>query len=98
MSLAYDMTETPAALADRLDAQLRDAHPLVILAAAVEMYGDRLALVSSFGSESAVLLHMAAQVDPSIAVLFLDTGMLFGQTLDYRGPRPETTVRGPGDH
>ena len=84
MSLAYDMTETSAALASRLDAQLRDAHPGAILAAAVEMYGDRLALVSSFGSESAVLLHMAAQVDPAIAVLFLDTGMLFGQTLDYR--------------
>ena len=84
MSLAYDMKETPTAIADRLDAQLRNAHPGVILAAAVEMYGDRLALVSSFGSESAVLLHMAAQADPAIAVLFLDTGMLFGQTLDYR--------------
>ena len=47
-------------------------------------YGDKLALVSSFGAESAVLLHMAAQIDPDIPVLFLDTGMLFGQTLDYR--------------
>ena len=48
------------------------------------MYGQRLALVSSFGAESAVLLHLAAQVDGSIPVLFLDTGMLFAQTLDYR--------------
>ncbi len=31
-----------------------------------------------------MLLHMAAQVDRDIPVLFLDTGMLFGQTLDYR--------------
>ena len=65
MSLAYDMTETPIAIADRLDAQLRNAHPGVILAAAVEMYGDRLALVSSFGSESAVLLHLVARADPA---------------------------------
>ena len=31
-----------------------------------------------------MLLHLAAQVKPDIPVLFLDTGMLFGQTLDYR--------------
>lgn len=85
--MAFDQTELPRArLSDaaRLDAQLRDADPATIIAAAVAHYGDRLALVSSFGAESAVLLHLAAQVDPDIAVLFLDTGMLFGQTLDYR--------------
>ena len=67
-----------------LDAKLRNAQPQTILQTAIELYGDKLALVSSFGAESAVLLHMAAQIDPSIPVLFLDTGMLFGQTLDYR--------------
>ncbi len=67
-----------------LNARLRDASPQEILAAAIARLGDRLALVSSFGAESAVLLHMAAQVKPDIPVLFLDTGMLFGQTLDYR--------------
>ena len=88
MSVAYDSTDftldAPADVARRLNAQLRDADPATILAAAVRMYGSRLALVSSFGAESAVLLHLAAQADPDIAVLFLDTGMLFGQTLDYR--------------
>jgi phosphoadenosine phosphosulfate reductase len=84
VSLAYDLTEAPASPAERLDAQLRDAHPRAIIAAAYELYGERLALVSSFGAESAVLLHLAAQVDPAIPVLFLDTGMLFAQTLDYR--------------
>ncbi len=67
-----------------LDARLRDAEPQAILREAVRQFGGRLALVSSFGAESAVLLHMAAQIDPNIPVLFLDTGMLFGQTLDYR--------------
>jgi phosphoadenosine phosphosulfate reductase len=67
-----------------LNARLRDASPQEIVAAAIARLGDRLALVSSFGAESAVLLHMAAQIKPDIPVLFLDTGMLFGQTLDYR--------------
>jgi phosphoadenosine phosphosulfate reductase len=71
----------PAAL---LDAELRNAHPTTIIEAAVAAFGERLALVSSFGAESAVLLHLAAQVKRDIPVLFLDTGMLFGQTLDYR--------------
>ena len=67
-----------------LDARLRSAEPQKILQTAVERFGDKLALVSSFGTESAPLLHMVAQIDPAIPVLFLDTGMLFGQTLDYR--------------
>ena len=71
-------------LVDALDARLRDADPQEILRAAVEQLGDRLALVSSFGAESAVLLHMVAQIKPDLPILFLDTGMLFGQTLDYR--------------
>jgi phosphoadenosine phosphosulfate reductase len=82
--MAFDQSESTAGLARTLDAQLAQAHPRGILEAAVGMFGERLALVSSFGAESAVLLHLAAQVDPNIAVLFLDTGMLFGQTLDYR--------------
>lgn len=44
----------------------------------------RIALVSSFGAESAVLLHQAASVDPSVPVIFIDTGKLFGETLAYR--------------
>lgn len=71
----------PAKLLDR---DLRAASPQVILARAIEQFGDSLALVSSFGAESAVLLHMVAQIKPDLPVLFLDTGMLFGQTLDYR--------------
>jgi phosphoadenosine phosphosulfate reductase len=82
--MAYDQIDRPLSLASRLDARLRDAEPLEIIRAAYEQYGDKLALVSSFGAESAVLLHLASQVSRDITVLFLDTGMLFGQTLDYR--------------
>ena len=44
----------------------------------------RTAMVSSFGSESVALLHLVAVVNPSTPVLFLDTGMLFPETLDYQ--------------
>lgn len=83
--MAFDQTSANApGLAARLDAELRDAHPATVLRAAYAEFGERLALVSSFGAESAVLLHLTSQISQNIPVLFLDTGMLFGQTLDYR--------------
>ena len=44
----------------------------------------RIALVSSFGANSVVLLHLVASIDPSIPVLFIDTGKMFGDTTAYR--------------
>jgi phosphoadenosine phosphosulfate reductase len=81
--MPYEGAEAQESVAE-LNARLREASPQEILAAAIAHLGDSLALVSSFGAESAVLLHMAAQIKPDVPVLFLDTGMLFGQTLDYR--------------
>lgn len=59
------------------------AHEILRLAIRT-LFPGRIALVSSFGAESAALLHMLARVDPSLPVLFLDTGLHFPQTLDYR--------------
>jgi phosphoadenosine phosphosulfate reductase len=44
----------------------------------------RIAAVSSFGTESAVLLHMVAQVDRDVPVIFTNTQKMFGETLEYR--------------
>ncbi|MEL7464282.1 MAG: phosphoadenylyl-sulfate reductase [Pseudomonadota bacterium] len=44
----------------------------------------RVALVSSFGAESVALLHLVASVDRGTPVVFLDTEMLFPETLDYQ--------------
>ena len=44
----------------------------------------RVGVVSSFGTESAVLLHLVAQADPTIPVIFVDTLKMFEETLDYR--------------
>ena len=71
--------------ADELDRALCDASPHEVIAAALKAVGrDQLALVSSFGTESAALLKVMADVDPSIPVVFLDTGWLFEETLAYR--------------
>ena len=43
-----------------------------------------VALVSSFGAESVVLLHMAAEVRRDVPMIFLQTEMLFSETLDYQ--------------
>lgn len=44
----------------------------------------RIAAVSSFGAESAVLLHMVAQIDKDVPVIFVNTQKIFGETLQYR--------------
>jgi phosphoadenosine phosphosulfate reductase len=71
--------------ADTLDRALRTASPQNVIAAALAAIGrDKLALVSSFGTQSAALLKVMADVDPAIPVIFLDTGWLFEETLAYR--------------
>ena len=41
-------------------------------------------MVSSFGAESAILLHMVAQIDPTVPVVFLETHKHFAETVAYR--------------
>ena len=50
----------------------------------VREFPGRIAVVSSFGTESALLLSFVAEIDPSVPVLFLDTGKHFGETLRHR--------------
>jgi phosphoadenylyl-sulfate reductase (thioredoxin) len=52
--------------------------------AALDEYSGKIALVSSLGVDSVVLLHMVAQVDKNVPVIFLDTGKHFRETLAYR--------------
>jgi phosphoadenosine phosphosulfate reductase len=85
MTMLFDDTETVAATALRLESELAEASPAEIVAAALRAVGrEQLAVVSSFGTESAALLKVVADVDPAIPVVFLDTGWLFAETLAYR--------------
>jgi phosphoadenosine phosphosulfate reductase len=86
-TLAHQVSAAPGESlpAEELDRALRDASPAEVIATALRIFGrDRLALVSSFGTESAALLKVMADIDPAIPVIFLDTGWLFQETLDYR--------------
>jgi phosphoadenosine phosphosulfate reductase len=86
-SLAQQTQQRPAGLssAEELDRAVRGGSPGEIITAALRIIGrERLALVSSFGVESAALLKVMADVDPAIPVIFLDTGWLFEETLAYR--------------
>ena len=55
-----------------------------LVAAALDVYGPRIAVVSSFGVESAGLLHLVAEIDRATPVIFRETGKHFPETLMYR--------------
>ena len=68
-----------------LNARFAGASTSEMLAAVLAQgLAGRIAAVSSFGAESAVLLHLLAAIDPGVPVLFLDTGKHFAETLAYR--------------
>ncbi|TLP67671.1 phosphoadenylyl-sulfate reductase [Parasedimentitalea maritima] len=66
-----------------LNARYRHHSATAVMQGALQETGN-IALVSSFGAESVVLLHMAAVIDPATPVLFVDTELLFTETLVYQ--------------
>lgn len=69
----------------RLNACYGQNDALDILTVAIrEIFPQRIAAVSAFGSESALLLAMIAEVAPDLPIVFLDTGKHFPETLAYR--------------
>jgi phosphoadenosine phosphosulfate reductase len=84
-AVSAEQTAGALPLAEELDRALRNAPPVEVIAAALHTVSrEHLAVVSSFGIESAALLKVMADVDPAIPVIFLDTGWLFEETLAYR--------------
>jgi phosphoadenosine phosphosulfate reductase len=86
---AIDRIDTGARFTEadaiRLNRLFRGSETLEMLTSVLSsgLAGD-VAAVSSFGAESAVLLHLVSQVDPHLPVLFLETGKHFPETLAYR--------------
>ena len=69
----------------RLNDELREASAQTILRASIlREWHDSLTYVSSFGAESAVMLALIADVNPDLPIVFLETGMHFPQTLNYK--------------
>jgi phosphoadenosine phosphosulfate reductase len=87
-----------------INAQLESASPQEVLRWAVDTYGDKLAVVTSFQPTGLVILQLLSEIAPNTQVLTLDTGLLFPETyahmdaieqrlnLKLRRVRPELTV------
>jgi phosphoadenosine phosphosulfate reductase len=74
-----------AVAASRLETRFAQIPAQGLLRLAIkDLYPGRIALVSSFGADSVVLLHMVAAIDPATPVVFVDTGQHFEETLAYR--------------
>ncbi|WP_147124604.1 phosphoadenylyl-sulfate reductase [Shimia ponticola] len=84
-----DWTAPLPQLTQNLNALLSRAKPQDVLQAVLG--GPRkTAMVSSFGADSVVLLHMVSRLDRDVPILFLDTEMLFPETLRYQSEVAET--------
>ena len=71
--------------ASRIAAKFSGIDARALLRLAIEdLYHGKIALVSSFGADSAVLLHMVSTIDKATPVVFVDTQQLFPETLAYR--------------
>ncbi|QEX19198.1 phosphoadenylyl-sulfate reductase (thioredoxin) [Hypericibacter terrae] len=74
-----------AAYAADLDLRFRGMTAQKILATAIrDLFPGRVAVVSSFGAEAAIVLQLVAEIDASVPVIFLETGKHFDATLMYR--------------
>lgn len=70
-------------LTSELNKKFETATPQKILEWAIKTYKPKLGLSSSFGGQSAALIHMAIQIDRAVPILFLDTGYLFKETHEF---------------
>jgi phosphoadenosine phosphosulfate reductase len=82
---ANDAARWTEAEAARRSAEFASLAPHDVMRLSIEdFFPGKVALVSSFGAESSVLLHMASRIDKNVPVLFIDTKVLFPETLAYR--------------
>ncbi len=70
--------------ATALNLAFEGADPRAVFEGALAEFPGEVALVSSFGADSVVLLHMAATIDRDVPILMVDTLMLFEETLAYQ--------------
>jgi phosphoadenosine phosphosulfate reductase len=69
---------------EELNERFEKAQPEEIIRWAIEEFGDKIAMTSSFQTESVVLLSMISKINPAFPVLFLETGWHFKETLEHK--------------
>lgn len=85
VELATNAVSERLALVATLNRRYAEVTPLEVVAAVCrDEFPGEIAVLSSFGADAAVLLHMVATIDRTIPVIFLDSGRHFAETLAYR--------------
>lgn len=69
---------------EALNAEFERYDALEVMSWAAEQFGDDWAVSSSFGADSAVMLHLATRVKPDVKIITVDTGFLFPKTVTFR--------------
>ena len=68
-----------------LNKEYKDSSPELILRMTIEeIFKNKIAYVCSFGTESAVILHMISQIDKNLPVILVNTNFLFKETIEYK--------------
>src|SRR5713101_2308769 len=69
---------------DVASSSLEGKTPQAILRWAIAEFHPRLTMATAFGAEGCCLIHMLAEIEPSVRIFNLDTGYQFQETLDLR--------------
>jgi phosphoadenosine phosphosulfate reductase len=75
MSITTEELDLPA-----LNQMFEAADPHKVIEWSLAQFGDDLVISSSFGAESALMLHMASTLKPGVRIIFVNTGYLFPET------------------
>jgi len=81
--MANKIASKPTLDLDTANAQLESASPQQVVRWAAEVFGDGLVMSTSFGIQSAVMLHLVTREIPDIPVIWVDTGYLPSETYRY---------------
>lgn len=79
------VTTEPAPSIDleQVNQQLESCDAIDVIKWASDTFGSGLLMTSSFGAQSAVMLHLATRVQADLPIIFIDTGYLFAQTYQF---------------
>jgi phosphoadenosine phosphosulfate reductase len=64
--------------------ELQSVGPYEVLRWAIKQFQPRLMMATAFGAEGCCLIHMLAELDPTVTMINLDTGYQFRETLELR--------------
>lgn len=77
------MTTRTTMQLDTINPQLDDKSAEDVIRWAGETFGEGLAMTSSFGAQSAVMLHLVTRILPDLPIILIDTGYLFPETYHF---------------